>query len=495
MKTVKEKIASTIGTFLVWLILIALLFIDKKNKENFYLKKKIENLESQFFIITEKFDKISELVANMKVKDNYVAGILYSKDYNRRLEIYDYLREPFRLMKSYGYKDIIFLLPEGNIFLDMEMPEKYGKKLKNIEAIVVISNNLNNSLDKRFYDSVVYSYPIFYKNSFVGTVYFIVPLYTIGKNLSDIFKNQYVFYIKEDFISIEGKKGLVQSELSPSYFVDRQFYNLKLKDKPEKVNLVSQINSEIKERITELIEKEESFSIPYNYNNENYIITFYSIKDLNNRHLGYLVSYEKDKTFNEFSKFFYVSSTLITTVVLLTFILLSHILKMKAIAEKNAITDRLTGALNRMAIETIMNAEYERAKRNKKPISIILFDIDFFKKINDTYGHNAGDYVLKKIVEIVKKNIRKSDYLIRWGGEEFLILLPETDIESAIKVAEKLRTLVENYQFKDIGKVTISLGVAQIKTGEKLDHAIKRADEALYLAKNRGRNRVEFDRT
>lgn len=493
MKINKEEIVLTIGTFSIWLILIVLLLIEKKSREEFYLNKKIENLESQFLITTEMFDKISESVANIKINSDFIVSILYTKDYKKRLDIYNYLYKSFTLLKSYGYKDIMFLLPEGTVFLDMETPEKYGRKLINIDRILVISNNLNSYIDKRFYDSIIYSYPLFYKNNFVGTVYFIIPLYTIGKNLSSVFKNKYVFYIKKEFISLQGKKGFVQSEFSPSYFVDKQFYSIRLKNNPEETNLISDINLRLKEDIKKLLQNEESFSLPYNHNNTDYIITFYSIKDLNSKHIGYLVSYEKDKSFKEFSKIFYLSSILITVIVLLIFTFLRYTLKMKAIAEKNAITDKLTGALNRMAIEPVINIEYERAKRNKKPISIILFDIDFFKKINDTYGHNTGDYVLKKTAEIVKRNTRKIDYLIRWGGEEFLILMPETDLEFAVKVAEKLRVLVENYQFKDVGKVTISLGVTQIKIGEKLDHAIKRADDALYLAKNRGRNRVEFD--
>ncbi len=174
------------------------------------------------------------------------------------------------------------------------------------------------------------------------------------------------------------------------------------------------------------------------------------------------------------------------------YIFIINIMKLKNVAEKKAITDKLTGLFNRSIIDTLIQVEIERAKRNNKPISILLFDIDHFKKINDTYGHDKGDYALKTIAEIARRTLRKSDYVLRWGGEEFLVILPETDLDGATKVAEKIRSNIENYNFKDIGKVTVSIGVTMLKMGEPLNNAIKRVDEALYAAKNKGRNRVEI---
>lgn len=165
---------------------------------------------------------------------------------------------------------------------------------------------------------------------------------------------------------------------------------------------------------------------------------------------------------------------------------------MRNLAETKAITDKLTGLFNRTVIDSLLQIEMDRSNRNNKPLSILVFDIDHFKKINDKYGHDKGDYVLKTVADIVKITLRKSDYIIRWGGEEFLVILPETNLENAINVAEKIRFNIENYNFKNIGKVTVSLGATEIKKGENFDHAFKRADEALYMAKNKGRNRVEF---
>jgi polar amino acid transport system substrate-binding protein len=168
---------------------------------------------------------------------------------------------------------------------------------------------------------------------------------------------------------------------------------------------------------------------------------------------------------------------------ILVLIFVSVISLFKILKYKNkAYKDKLTNINNRMALDKELN----KIKKG----SIIYFDIDFFKKINDKYGHDMGDYVLKEISKLVAENIRSNDIFGRWGGEEFLIILPNTPFESALKVAEKIRKVVENYNFKGIN-VTISLGVSEIIENEQIEYAIKRADEALYEAKKSGRNQVK----
>jgi diguanylate cyclase (GGDEF)-like protein len=127
------------------------------------------------------------------------------------------------------------------------------------------------------------------------------------------------------------------------------------------------------------------------------------------------------------------------------------------------------------------------------PLSVILFDIDNFKKVNDIYGHDVGDYVLKEITKIVSNQLRKTDFFARWGGEEFMIILENTELEDAIQLAERLRKNIENYQFEKAGHITISLSVAKLKSDEDIESFLKRLDELLYKAKRKGKNRVEFE--
>ncbi len=156
-----------------------------------------------------------------------------------------------------------------------------------------------------------------------------------------------------------------------------------------------------------------------------------------------------------------------------------------------ATTDTLTHVFNRIKYDELMKREIERVRRYNHPLSIIMFDIDHFKKVNDTYGHMVGDSVLCALAQIVKENLRETDSLIRWGGEEFVIIAPETDLQEAGKLARRIRKAAESYQFDQVGRVTISLGVTRFLKDDTEDAFIKRVDDAMYTAKKKGRNRVE----
>ncbi len=159
-------------------------------------------------------------------------------------------------------------------------------------------------------------------------------------------------------------------------------------------------------------------------------------------------------------------------------------------AEELAITDRLTGLYNRLKLDEVLNYEIAQTSRYDTPLSIIIIDIDHFKNVNDTYGHQTGDIVLKEVAQILRSCSRTSDTSGRWGGEEFLIILPNTNLTGALEAAEKIRTSIENYPFSVVGKKTASFGVAEFLVEENEDSFIERADQALYRAKSGGRNQV-----
>lgn len=152
--------------------------------------------------------------------------------------------------------------------------------------------------------------------------------------------------------------------------------------------------------------------------------------------------------------------------------------------------DRLTGALNRFGFEQQLSALLH--KPESQPLTVILLDIDYFKAFNDTYGHEVGDQVLKHIVYLLEQHTRGRDVLCRWGGEEFLLLCPETNLDSAALLAEKIREIVEATRLEPNieSRLTLSLSVCQIESGESFVDAFGRADRALYEAKGAGRNRV-----
>ncbi|MEE9614257.1 MAG: diguanylate cyclase [Thermodesulfobacteriota bacterium] len=156
-----------------------------------------------------------------------------------------------------------------------------------------------------------------------------------------------------------------------------------------------------------------------------------------------------------------------------------------------ATTDMLTGAYNRLKLEEIMVHEVERVKRYDHHLSVIMLDIDSFKEVNDTHGHDVGDAVLRALSDIVREHKRTTDYFVRWGGEEFMVVTPEVDLKGAEEAAERMRQMIEEYGFGKAGRVTVSFGVTLFKEGDTVRSFLKRADDALYRAKDGGRNRVE----
>ena len=160
--------------------------------------------------------------------------------------------------------------------------------------------------------------------------------------------------------------------------------------------------------------------------------------------------------------------------------------------ERLATIDRLTSIYNRYKMDLSLDEQIKIAKRYDRVFSIIFFDIDNFKKINDFYGHRVGDIVLSELSRVVRKEIRDCDIFGRWGGEEFLIILPETSLAEAVKTAEKLRVRIEEHHFKIVDNLTCSFGVTVVRRIDTAESIVIRADEMMYKAKQNGRNRVEF---
>lgn len=165
-------------------------------------------------------------------------------------------------------------------------------------------------------------------------------------------------------------------------------------------------------------------------------------------------------------------------------------------AKHTAKTDMLTGLMNRRGFDQAMTYVLEDIKKTQAPVSLMMLDIDYFKKINDIHGHLIGDNVLKLLGKLLKDHIEEKDIAARFGGEEFILALPKTEMDNAYSIAEKIRNSLQTMRWKlkdtgeSLGQVTISIGIAMHKENESVEALIKRADDALYHAKNTGRNKT-----
>ena len=176
--------------------------------------------------------------------------------------------------------------------------------------------------------------------------------------------------------------------------------------------------------------------------------------------------------------------------------------KVKAHMEEERLrarTDPLTGLPNRAAYDEHIEQEYERWSRYRTAFAVVVADLDLFKKVNDSFGHLAGDKVLRLVAKVITKNIRVTDFVARYGGEEFVILVPNAKLSEAAKLADQIRQVISKKSIKnkntgqDFGKITMSFGIAEFSNNEIQESIIQRADAALYLAKENGRNRVQLE--
>ena len=211
-----------------------------------------------------------------------------------------------------------------------------------------------------------------------------------------------------------------------------------------------------------------------NYNDKKRIVSIIDHKDMSPK--SFLI---KIKTI-ETSKHKICTFTEITTMII-----------EKEELEKKAFIDELTNIANRAKFNQVLESELKKFKRYQEDLSLVMFDIDYFKNINDSFGHQIGDYILSNLAQLVDSNIRDVDFFARWGGEEFIVLLPSTDISAAVSFAEHIRKYIEEAVFTKNLKITCSFGVSQITKTDNEESFLKRADDALYIAKKMGRNRVE----
>ena len=155
-----------------------------------------------------------------------------------------------------------------------------------------------------------------------------------------------------------------------------------------------------------------------------------------------------------------------------------------------SLVDPLTGLYNRRAFNPKIRNEIDQFERYGTPLTLLVIDVDYFKTINDTYGHDVGDNVLKEIANLIRDYVRKTDFCVRWGGEEFVVLATSTQQDKALIMAQNLRVAIENHNFGIDQNVTISIGLTSLEEGDQLESFIRKADKALYRAKQSGRNQI-----
>lgn len=482
---IKNKIKIALFT-LIYIVLTLLsgwyFYQDKQNRLELYLSQKIITLQSEYRAAKNSFKKLSDFTFDEIMSNKtFLQTFLHYKQHQASIQdLYKMLLPHYKILQKYSIDYLAILDSFGHTIINMPKASSSPQQKKPQLFSPTRTSLLLIEFQKQIY----------YKNRFLGFYKSAVSYNVMKKELAYLFKKYYEYIIKKDVINKSifkyGNYSFIQSDINKNYFYQKSGANT-VTDTTK--TLITQIDNQVKDMITTKLDTNKSFAIVTSFHGNHYIITFLPIK--NKKLIGYLLSYTKDNTIATFTITFWQNILLINIIIIVILLFIYRTLQMKTKFEILAITDKLTKLYNRHKFYEIAGNEIERAKRYKRPLSLIIFDIDHFKKINDTYGHDVGDYVLQELAKLIKKHIRKQDFAFRWGGEEFIILLPETNAQGAMKLAEKLRHIIETHKFKKVGRVTISLGVTEYSSGDKdIDEVVKRADNALYLSKKNGRNRA-----
>ena len=418
-----------------------------------------------------------------------------------RIELYKLLEDDYEEMQKYNFRQLHFQLPMGESFLRFHSPENFGDNLYEFRESIRIVNDEQRQIsgfeEGRVNNGYRFMYPLFYNNTFVGSAEVSVSMATIITTLSDLYQNNYYYFmIKKSIVDKsalhENLDNYETSFFSEEYYFDKNVNELTLASN----GLLSEVDLQlilghINDKYNNLLSLEDSFSIIEKFKGVHYQLCFLSIKNISNLHTGYLITVSQNETYKLINQAAILISVLFIVIFIIfqvaLFLFMRNQMRTKELAEK----DPLTKLVNRQKFEKLAMKEIERCIRYKREMCLFLLDIDHFKLINDQYGHGTGDQVLIKLAQLVSNHLRTSDIFARWGGEEFIGLLPETNLDKGLIAVEKLKNLISNHTFDLDKPVTVSIGIVEISDyGENFDFFVEAVDQALYEAKNSGRNRV-----
>ena len=422
-----------------------------------------------------------------------------------RTKLLQKLTPTYKEMKTYHIEQLHFHLPNAISFLRFNRVKKYGDSLTKVRETLEYVNKTRIPIsvfeEGRIFSGFRNVYPLYYKNVFVGTVETSFSFNAMQTNLTKIDSSSYLFMLKRQVVEqkvFKDERFRYKASEFSNYSYDKETLFDTMQMRLKKLFL---LNKAISKSVKTRLQKSEMFSIhhsePNIYKDIPIIITFIPVKNLNDATVAYIIHYQFGDyltiIIHKSKQLLLILSALVVALSFLLFMYLCYEEKKQNKLHEFATHDALTQIYNRHAINETLKFKIQEHQRYTTPLSIIFFDIDYFKKVNDTYGHDMGDYVLKNIAQIVQSQLRSSDIFARWGGEEFIIFLPNTSLSDATNLAQKLRVSIQKHAFNSIETITCSFGVTQLIEEDDKISLLKRVDNYLYKAKESGRNCVVSD--
>ncbi|MBO1927591.1 diguanylate cyclase [Thiomicrorhabdus sp. 6S2-11] len=504
---------SWLGIVGAFFSLFALMFfsyqIIYQQQKVIYLESVQQNKYEEFLRAKSVLDELANLSVQTRIMNNDVVGLMYQAKYSEgdernkiRSKLYTQLYDQYQILKhQFHIRQLHFHLPGPISFLRFHRPSKYGDSLKGIRASLDLVNEIHKPVtgfeEGRIFNGFRHVYPLFFHDEFVGSVEVSFGMDAISNELRyDQNTNQIFLILKkrvEQKVFIGERTNYIASPFGSDWLIDKKALQAGLQAKSLDYSIIEGINAKLKSMVnlspigTEL----GGFIKEVAFDNLPYTATFIPINNIEEERSGWIVSYEKDNFLRIIRTNYYV---IVFLIILLSAFLSFLLFLWQQNREKKIVAleyisthDTLTGVYNRKSLDMYFDKTIEQGLS----VQLIFFDIDYFKNVNDVYGHLTGDEVLQSIAQIVKNSIRKNDVFVRWGGEEFVLVIEDQSLDIAVNIAEKLRLSIQDTKFTDKNlKITCSFGVVSSTPNDTLETITRRADAFLYEAKASGRNRV-----
>lgn len=471
-----------------------------------HLEKEFQVYSSGIHSLRVKYDTIAQMTYKNELTSPQIAYLMYQAKHaapdQRKIyrdELHKTLDSAYQNLKTNNIRQLHFHLPHSVSFLRFHRPNKFGDSLQGVRPTIDYVNQTHKPIsgfeEGRIFNGFRHVFPIFYHNEFVGSVEISYSFSAIKEIAERLYRVHCELILHKEVVDkcvfSEEHSNYAVSELGEQFYYDKKVH---FKDQHIFTSdVISKIDRSLSPQISQKLQSGKSAILISEIDGNTFTIFFIPLQSFDRHQAGYIVIYRPDNEIplhiRHFWEMFITGSFIISIVTFLLMNLYYRLRYQQIVLQEMAYTDKLTQISNRTFIQENLSFLIHLSERQNSTLSVIFFDLDHFKHINDTYGHQVGDHVLSTLTSRIKNHLRKSDLLGRWGGEEFIIALPDTPLDQATILAEKLRQSIENTSFA-FGGLTCSFGVVAHKNGESYEALLQRADELLYKAKQFGRNCV-----
>lgn len=491
----------------VTFLLTLLLFYDRYVKRiDEYYNANINQLNAQVEASLSSYSQFSRYIYETSINNEYVLNLVataYNADEitqnNLRDELYDYLLDDYIDASEHNFRQLHFHFPDSTSFLRMHAPEIYGDSLYDVRYSIRYVNENNEYIsgfeEGRIFNGYRFVFPLEYQDEHIGSVEVSVSFSSVINALTDLYLyNDYCFLISKDVVDnivFENEMDNYElSNLSDEFYLD---VNACISVGERNIIPNSDLQtfySKLSSKNLDQLDQMNPFGVYEVIDGVHYELLFTPVKNIEGVNVGYFISFSNESGIPAINMQYILNVILIFIIYMFIMVIVYLSFRSRGILKEQSYTDSLTKISNRRKLEIDIKSEIERIKRYEGQISFIMFDIDNFKNINDTYGHNVGDKALVELTNLVHANIRSVDYFARYGGEEFIIMFINTNLVQAKNKAEVLRKIVLDHEFETIKNMSISIGVYEYKENDNYGDIIYKIDKALYDAKSSGKNKV-----